>query len=368
MNKKTLYGVDKNQVVKQWSVWTEDAEVIVEWGNMGGKMQVKRTICSPKNIGKTNEKTARNQAKLEAQSKWNKQYDKYYRESVEEAKAILTEGVMLAEDYTKKPHLLEGKFYVSRKLDGLRVKTVFKGDEPKWYSRGGKEYEIPKNIKKELLSIKEYFPDCESLDGEAYIHGTKLQDIQSCVKKHNELTHRLTYQIFDVPMSLVWDGRLTYLLEIFNTLPELEYIKLVEQELLSKNELDVALKKYILEGYEGAMMRNPDGKYLFQNNRSSDLLKYKLMKDSECQVLSLTEDKNGLALFTVVWYSKVVGKKVKFELSMNGSHKSNSYSNMKDKIGSWINFKYQDVTKDGIPTFARGLYFRECDTEGNPIN
>lgn len=368
MKKKTLYGVDKNQVVKQWSVWSNGAEVVVEWGKLGGKLQVKQTTCYPKNIGKTNETTSEQQATLEAQSKWNKQYDKYYREGIEEAKSMLTEGVMLAEDYTKKPHLLEDEFYISRKLDGVRVKTVFDGGEPKWYSRGGKEYNIPEHIKQELLDIKEISPDCKAIDGEAYVHGYKLQDIQSCVKKHNELTNKLTYQVFDAPTHASWKHRLWWLVMMFNNLPKLEHVQFVGQELITKDELEERLEQYISEGYEGVMMRNPRGKYLFQNNRSSDLLKYKLMKDSECQVIDLTEDKNGLALFTVVWYNKDLMGKVQFELSMNGSHKSNSYENMKDKVGSWINFKYQDTTKDGVPTFARGLYFRECDGEGNPID
>ena len=97
MNKKTLYGVDKSGGVKQWSVWTDGGNVHVEHGKYLGKLQTKITKCKPKNVGKANETTIFEQSDLEAQSKWNKQYDKYYRETIEEADALLTEGVMLAQ-------------------------------------------------------------------------------------------------------------------------------------------------------------------------------------------------------------------------------------------------------------------------------
>lgn len=364
-NKKTLYGVSKVLEVKQWSVWADGGIVTVEWGKLGGKMQTKSTACLPKNIGKINETSSSEQAKLEAQSKWNKQYDKYYRESVDEAKLILIEGVMLAEDYTKKPHLLADEFTVSRKFDGLRVKTIFTDGEPRWYSRGGKEYAIPKGIKEELIKLKE-LNDYEMLDGEAYLHNTKLQEIQSCVKKHNNLTPLLTYQVFDLPSDDEWVHRNKSLSTLFDDAEDLKYVKYVEQESVCKEELNGKLEQYISEGYEGVMIKNLKGKYLFQNKRSNDVLKYKIMMDSECKIVGCTEDKNGLGLFTVSWYNTCINKAVKFELSMNGSHEDNSYTNLKNCIGDWVNFKYQDITDKGIPTFARGLYFRDCKKDGTP--
>ena len=199
MSVKTLYGVDKTLEVKVWSVWTQGDTVFVEWGKLDGKKQTKTTVCKPKNVGRANETTPEQQAVLEAQSKWNKQYDKFYRETIEEAKALLTEGVMLAQDYSKKPHFLEDRFYCSRKVDGLRVKTIFVNGEPEWHSRGGKTYPVPKHLIGQLKTLHEA-TGVESLDGEGYVHDIKLQKIQSCIKKPNELTQKVTYEIFDIPM------------------------------------------------------------------------------------------------------------------------------------------------------------------------
>lgn len=367
MDKKILYCVNKTGGVQQWSVWTEGDKVIVEHGKLDGKMQRKETTCTSKNQGRANETTPQQQAESEAQSKWNKQYDKYYRETIEEARELLTEGVMLAQDYTKKPHFLEDRFYASRKLDGLRCKTIFVNGEPEWHSRGGKQYPVPSHLISQLKALHVATGAC-MLDGEAFIYGVKLQKIQSCVKKTNELTPQVTYEIFDVPMQDIGFADRNCILESFYEVTcELPHVNIVQQELMTKSELDDKLNQYLEEGFEGAMMRNPCGIYEFQNKRSNDLLKYKVMHDSECKVLSCTEDKNGQGLFKVEWTNTDTGVTVQFELSMNGSHEENTYEKLSKRIGEFVNFKYQDLTEDGVPTFARGLYFRECDENGKPL-
>ena len=370
MNIKTLYGVDKTGGKKVWSVWTEGAEIVVEHGKLGGKLQTKRTTCKPKNVGRANETSPEQQAESEAQSKWNKQYDKYYRETVEEAQALLTEGVMLAQDYTKKPHFLEEEFYCAPKLDGLRVKTDKVVEDILWVSRGGKNYPIPPQVKSELEILMEE-SGYNQLDGEGIVHGVKLQKIQSCIKKPNELTPQVVYEIFDIPMlDVVWWKRWEMLAELHELIQELDlkYVRVVWHDKITKAQLENKLKEYLSEDFEGIMMRNLGGVYEFQNKRSNDLLKYKLMFDDEAKVVGCSEDKNGQGLFTMEYKSKHNGNVVNFELSMNGSQEENTYTKLSQRIGDWVNFKYQDFTEDGVPTFARGLYFRECDSEGNPLN
>lgn len=370
INKKTLYGVTKNGDAKQWSVWTEGDTVFVEHGKVGGKMQIKSTQCFAKNVGRANETTPDQQALNEAQSKWNKQYDKYYRESIEEAKGILTEGVMLAQDYTKKPHYLADTFYASPKLDGLRVKTVYEGGTVVWKSRGNKNYQIPDQILPELKSIMDTF-NLEHADGEGYIHSMPLQRIQSCIKKHNENTPRVVYCMFDIPMlEGSWKNRLKVLKDIEHFIDTMGYkfVKVVPQVLMDKSQLDSYLKEQLDKGFEGVMMRNElSGDYLFQNNRSNDLLKYKIMQDSEAKIISCEKDKNGQGLFTMEWKSPFNNKVVTFELSMNGSQGENAFELLNKRIGEWVTFKYQDYTEEGKPTFARGLCFRECDSNGQPL-
>ena len=148
---------------------------------------------------------------------------------------------------------------------------------------------------------------------------------------------------------------------------ELPHINIVEQELITKDQLNDKLYQYLSEGFEGVMLRNTSGLYEFQNKRSNDLLKYKIMEDSEAKVISCEEDKNGQGKFMMEWLSPYNKKVVNFELCMNGSHEDNTYDKLSKRIGEWVTFKYQDYSEDGLPSFARGLYFRECDANGNPV-
>lgn len=373
MEKRTLYGIEKDGSIKQWSVWTEGGTITVEWGQFEGKLQTKNTVCAPKNVGRSNETTAEQQAESEAISKWNKQQLKYYRETIEEAQALTTEGVMLAQDYSKKPHCLEEEFYLSPKLDGLRVKTIFDDEgNPSWESRGAKTYQIPGHIEGDLRLLYQLKGPFKFLDGEAYCHGMPLQKINSAVKKHKDITAQLEYHIFDVPDSRFgFEHRLTYLMApLRDAIEELPSLVLVDQHYCHKQSMiGEFMAKYLAAGYEGVMLRNLCGEYLFQNKRSNDLLKYKEFIDSECKVIGCLEDKNGEGVLTAEWsgQEQEYDEPVIFELKMKGNHAYRSYETQQGLIDSWVNFKYQGLTEDNKPTFAVGTGERECDENGRPI-
>lgn len=113
----TLYCLNKDSSIQEWKVFVEGNIIYVRYGKLGGKIQEKQTICQGKNIGRSNETSDSEQANLEAVSKWNAQYLKGYRESVEELIIDVTQ-VMLAQDASKKPHLINYPCCVSPKLDG----------------------------------------------------------------------------------------------------------------------------------------------------------------------------------------------------------------------------------------------------------
>ena len=90
MNEKlpTLYARNKDGSIQMWKVGTSGNEVIVVFGRVGGSLQSKTTKCEAKNIGRSNETTAEEQAVLEAQSKWEKKVRLGYKENVEDLEAI----------------------------------------------------------------------------------------------------------------------------------------------------------------------------------------------------------------------------------------------------------------------------------------
>ena len=60
MNTKlqTLYRKSKTGATVQYTVWTEGAEVVTEYGQVSGQMQISRQTAVAKNVGRSNETTA----------------------------------------------------------------------------------------------------------------------------------------------------------------------------------------------------------------------------------------------------------------------------------------------------------------------
>lgn len=118
MKLPTLYKVDSKGKIREWSVQVIDgkpAQIIVTHGAKGGKLQEKITfIDKGKNIGKANETTILEQAQAEAKSKWLKQQDKCYAETIGEPEF----RPMLAHRMDKYPNKVKYPCYVQPKLDG----------------------------------------------------------------------------------------------------------------------------------------------------------------------------------------------------------------------------------------------------------
>ena len=363
--KETLYSVNKNGRAIQWSCFVEGSSYFMQYGQVGGKIQTKETKCKAKNIGKANETTPEEQALAEAQARWTKQWNREgYRLTAEEGAIAKQDFCMLAADGRKNPHYAKYPANCQRKLDGVRAYNHLKGDDLVSYSRELVEYPVHEELKEELEELMKV-TGYKKLDGEFYIHGMPLQDIQSAVKNtKNENHNKVTFVIFDVPdKGVPWASRhvdVAYLKSLVKD--QFKFITVIDTDVVNDEfELEEKIKEYEDEGYEGAMVRNYDGLYEF-GFRSNDLIKFKNMHESEAKVIGREKDeKSDEGKLVCLWND------VEFELKMLGTHESRLYENLEQYIGKWITFIYQDLTKDGKPTFARGKCVRECDENGKPL-
>ncbi len=374
MNLTKLYAKAKNGAIKEWSISVQEDTITVLHGKMDGKMQAKLTVCTGKNIGRANETTPNQQAQAEMISKINKQYDRCYRYSVKEALSVGNLLPMLAANYLDKSHLIKYPCDVSRKLDGLRcICKVNLADGAKWgdikfASRGGKTYPVPEHLRTQLYRLA-VETGIDTFDGELYIHGKSLQKITSCAKKPNEMTPDLQFHIFDSMNAEdeEWFDRkvrLEILEDVIGMSPKTFFhIRVVENiEVANEAEARTWMELFMREGYEGLMLRNLDGFYLY-NHRSSDLQKWKDFQDCEAKVLEVEEDKLGEGVLVVC-----LPDKTEFRCKMKGTHESRLVTEQRKLIGRWITVKYQTLTDDGVCQFPVGMRLRDCDEEGNPLD
>ena len=69
----TLYKKDTTGKIRQWTVIAEENKFWSQQGVIDGKIVInKPTVTSPKNVGRSNETTAEEQAVAEAKAKWEK--------------------------------------------------------------------------------------------------------------------------------------------------------------------------------------------------------------------------------------------------------------------------------------------------------
>lgn len=354
-----LYSKGKKGEIRFWKVWTEGAEIVTEHGVVDGKTQQARKTAKAKNIGKKNETTPQEQAINQANSMWQKQIDKGYFESIEKAENTEVFLPMLASKFEDKKHKLSYPCCVQPKLDGVRCLAYWEDDKVKLMSRAGKPYDVEhiRSACEQFLGKRQVF------DGEIYIHGTPLQDINSLVKKPQEDSQALEYWIYDTfyrhNLDLDWNTRLTelevlYKLKGFTESP----LKKVPWGLVSEESLIRKAEHYWVEaGYEGAIVREFSAPYEI-GKRSNYLLKVKSFMDEEFPIVGFKEGE-GKFSGCVIWECETKEGR-RFHATPKGTMKQRAewYQNGERYIGKLLTVKFFQYTNDMIPQFPVGLAIR----------
>ncbi len=357
MDKKTLYGKTKAEKIKVWSIWTEDNSLFIEHGSLGGKQQLKQEKISGKNIGRSNETSAAEQAELEAMSRWRKQFDKGYREEVCQLDDLEI-SVMLAQDYLKQGHRIKYPCYGSKKLDGVRCLAICHADGVELKSRGGKKYNVP-HIQDQLFSI---MSEGDIFDGEIYLHLKYLEEITSAVKKANADTPNLNFVIFDIVDDGIFDERLNLLNMWKHRLEQMESVSNIQVlgyfDIADENAMKEFHQEFVAQSYEGIMLRNKTGLYE-SGKRSADLQKYKTFFDEEFEIIAINADRNGNAVFSLM--DHVSG--LTFECCYGDfEQRKFQLANPENFIGKMLTVKYQTRYKDSrLPQFPCGITIRDYE-------
>ena len=358
---KTLFKLSKNKSVEKWNIQVDDNKIIVTWGKIDGKQQIKEDlILQGKNIGKSNETTPAQQALFEAESIYKSKLDKGYAKTIEEAK-LKSEEIrpVLVHDYTSKSNSKHINFpcQVQPKLDGVRSQIFFNHttNEIIAKSRENKEFPINKILFEDIKKFMK-LNNVNILDGEFYVHGEFLEDIISCVKKPegNRLENEMTFVVFDLPMNRG--------LEKLLSLQETNKVKVIETtKANSKEEAKKLLDNYVSIGFEGLILRNSntfEEDYLRGGIRTYDIQKWKLFTDSEYEIIDVIPDKNNNAIYVCK-----TNMGAEFNVTPKCSHemKKNILNNKNNYIGKLLTVKYQELTALNIPKFGVGIAVRDYE-------
>lgn len=364
--------------LKLESVKFEDFfRIIRSSGVLGGKEVVQPELLIREGKAK---RTVEQQVELEFNALVKKALDKGYKfydslsskafeeASQEDFSEILGEhktdasGIkkpMLAKDTAKitpDNKLWRKKWFASRKYDGVRCMLYWddKSKEVKTASRGGLNYDAATSHIRNNNEIKEYFSRNTTmvLDGEIYVHGHSLQEISGTARLDEFDEKRcsvLEYHCYDVAVEKIpFKDRVQILNEISEILNGNSVIKFVDHcEITSYEEAKRLHDQWVNEGYEGAILRNPDDDYGF-GKRSSSMIKLKEFKEEEFEIIGHKLGLRGSEDMVFVLKTK---SGIEFEAKPIGdrSKKEDYVNNIDSIVGRFGTVKYFNLTDDGTP-------------------
>lgn len=368
----TLYKKTSTGATQMWSIGVDANTIIVNFGQVDGKIQrTEEVIKDGKNIGRANETTPAEQALAEATAKWEGKIKKGYVEDVSRAEAGEKDidggyDCMLAHKFEDHGHKIKYPAFIQPKLNGHRCLALIKDGVATLWSRTRKPITSCPHIIAELQLL--YPTGTHQVDGELYNHAYKdnFEELASLIRnetpqpKHTEVQ----YHIYDLANDKTFDKRIEEIIhgmkhydnDVSHEL--LKYLKPVEtHEAQDESQMMFIFEHYLKLGYEGAMARNGNSKYV--GKRSYDLQKIKEFQDADYPIIGIEEGRGsyaGCGIFQCkadngeIFSVKMRGPKERLQLFLQDNS---------TWVGKVLVVKYQYISKYGIPIFPVGERFKE---------
>ncbi len=252
-------------------------------------------------------------------------------------------GLMLANVYHTEVDIAD--YWVSEKYDGVRA--FWTGAS--LVTRGGHPINAPDWF---WASFRQ-----TPLDGELWIGRGRFEELVSTVRdqKPDDAAWRaVRYMVFDLPRHAgPYSARLASLRAMATARESSALVVAPQWRIASHEELVTELHNIVGAGAEGLMLKRESA--LYHGARSDDLLKVKPYFDAEARVVAHIPGQ-GKHLGRLGALEVVSPSGTAFRI---GTGFSDEQRAAPPPIGSWITYRYQGTTKNGIPRFASFLRMRE---------
>ena len=228
-------------------------------------------------------------------------------------------------------------WYMSEKLDGVRA--IWDGRGNLW-SRNGKRFDAPDRFTRML-------PTNVALDGELTMGRGTFPTTISAVRSHGHDWAGVKFHVFDMPplhavkSNRNFRGRYDAIEEVTNVIVK----RVTHTQCRGLGHLMGNMDWIISKGGEGVMLRDPWS--LYEWCRSGTLLKVKRFLDAEATVIRHVPGK-GKHLGRLGALECLTKDDVAFNV---GTGFSDSEREQPPAVGSVITFRYQELTKAGVPRF-----------------
>jgi len=360
----TLYGISSTKKLKQWKVRVIDnygtPAIEISHGYVDGKVIVSaKDIKSGKNIGKSNETTSFEQACADAKSLWTSKKDQKYIETIptEETKSDIILP-MLAQKFQDRKREIKYPCFAQPKLNGVRcLAQKISEDKIKYISRGGKEFTTLRHLTTDISKAANIE---DILDGEIFVFGWSFQEIIRNLKKERETTKQLQYWVYDkADPSMTFRERYDWFSTAIHGY-QANIVRVPTVEIQNEKEIYGWHKAFVSQGFEGIIIRNANGKYIF-DHRSKDLQKYKTFEDKEFKIVGGCEGE-GLEEGCVIFVCDLEnGKTLKVRPRGSRELRREWLKDLNNIIGKELTVRYQELSEEGVPIFGVGIAIRDYE-------
>ena len=232
-------------------------------------------------------------------------------------------------------------YYVSEKLDGVRGRW----DGQRLHTRGGLPIEAP-------AWFTARWPR-QPMDGELWLGRGRFDDISALVRAgdgDDSAWHDVRFMVFDLPADAgPFSARVRHMRALLDNTGIASLHRVRQFRVDDAAELDAWLERIVAAGGEGLVLQHRDARY--HVGRSEDLLKYKPYDDAEARVIGYTAGQGQYAgLLGALIVERPDG--LRFRI---GSGLSNAQRARPPAIGSQVTYRYNGLTDNGTPRFARFL-------------
>lgn len=317
--------------------------------------------ATPKNVGKTNETSAQDQAHFEFESMVQKQRDKGYTEAGTVSK--IRPLPMLAVKFSERGHKLKYPVWVQPKYNGQRMLH----DATDGWSRGGKDI-IPECI--EHIRVQFYkttlFQDAIIMDGELMLPNNVLlqETMETTTKYVPGVSEQLIFRVYDLLLpDKPFSERYKLLQKYVTDINDPTVVIAPTYVAHNVNEVMSYHKQFVADGYEGTIIRDDSGGYITEH-RANQLQKYKDFVDAEFRIIDVKEGDGKFKGAAIFICDNGYGDDFKCTPEGTMEYRRELYANRKSLIGKYLTVRYQELSKVKKPLFPVGVSIRDTKDGG----
>jgi len=238
-------------------------------------------------------------------------------------------------------------YLMSEKLDGVRAYW----DGNQLYFRSGRIINAP-------TWFIDKFPT-HALDGELWMGRGQFERLSGAVRRsqaNEEEWRQIHYCLFEYPLAQGdFSQRMQSLSGIVNRL-QIPWLRVIPQEAVkSVEQVEAKLKQLVLQKAEGLVLHLASAE--FQSGRSEFVYKLKPQFDAEAKVIAIIGGQGRLqGMMGALLLETRDGKRFKLGTGFDDEQRRNP-----PVVGSWVTYRYRDLTSNGLPKFAS--FVREYQAE-----